>query len=302
MTLSAVAYSSFDSIVDLQDNLNSVEALEQEYDALWLFKDVSNLMFVVKNKMTDDYAIAIRGPVFRFDLPLFFNIYETLGITSQVPLPHGKLGNARIAGGILDTLTDMNNASYKGRSLNKLAKSLPAHAKVYITGHSLGGSFANALAANLAGDNSLQLDIIPYTFGAPTTGNKSFAELFNPDSGTYLFSQSSRCINFWDIMPYAWQDLQGIPSIDYRNVRCPIDLTMCVDCIARLLILSRVSYAQPPMNLQLQGDIEPNDSFFQEAMFQHQHNTYLSLLGLNPVRSSAYSYKQRKEGVLAESL
>jgi hypothetical protein len=128
-----------------------------------------------------------------------------------------------------------------------------------------------------------------------------FADLFNPDSQTYLFSRSSRSIDFWDIIPYAWQDLQGISTIHYQNIKCPIDLTLCADRIAKLLALSRVAYVHPPVTQQLTEEIEPNDSFFQEAMFQHQHNTYLSLLGLNPIRSSAYSYKQRKEGVLAGS-
>ena len=54
------------------------------------------------------------------------------------------------------------------------------NAKLYITGHSLGGAAAEVLAARLLemGVNANQLEII--TFGAPAVGNQAFVDEFEP--------------------------------------------------------------------------------------------------------------------------
>jgi hypothetical protein len=75
MTLSAIAYSPFHSIVALQDNLNSAEALEQAYSAIWWGKDGSIVVYAVKNKLTEDYVVIISGPVFKPGLPFLFSLY-----------------------------------------------------------------------------------------------------------------------------------------------------------------------------------------------------------------------------------
>lgn len=302
MTLSAIAYTSFDSIATLQDKLNAAEALEQAYEAIWWVRDDPNLLYIVKNRLSEDYAIAIRGPVFRLGLSLLFDLYENLDIAHQVSFPYSKLGNAKIAAGILDAIQSINNLTYNGRTLHQVINNFPKGSKVYITGHSLGGALATVYAAKLVCSNLVDLDIIPYTFAAPSAGNKPFADLFNPNSGNCLFSQSSGCVSSLDIIPYAWHDLQGIPAVDYGNIKCPIEFTLCVDCLARLLILARVVYSQPPLKRQLTGQIDPYDSFFEEATHQHQHNTYLSLLHLDPINSAGYSFKQQTEKVLTESL
>lgn len=53
-------------------------------------------------------------------------------------------------------------------------------AKIYITGHSLGGAVAELLTARLLsmGVNSSQIETI--TFGAPAVGNKTFVEQYEP--------------------------------------------------------------------------------------------------------------------------
>jgi hypothetical protein len=75
-----------------------------------------------------------------------------------------------------------------------------------------------------------------------------------------------------------------------------------MDCITRLLILARAFYAQPPLKLQLAGQIEQNHSFFRAAMHQHQYNTYLALLDLHPINGAGHSYKQQQEKALIEYL
>jgi hypothetical protein len=91
-------------------------------------------------------------------------------------------------------------------------------------------------------------------------------------------------------------------TVDYGAVQCPVDFSLCIECMERLLIVSKVFYVQPPLQLELQGDIGHNEGFFQEALFQHQPNTYLSLLGLGPIDNAKFYRNERKELLLADSL
>lgn len=302
MTLSAIAYTPTASLRNLQDNLDSAEALRQEYLAVWLAKTDTGFIYVAKSRLTEDYAIAIKGPVFSFDLSLLFNLYENMGTARQVSLPSCRSGEVKIAAGILKGIQHINELSFEGKTLNHLINHFPDGAKVYLTGHGIGGSLAAAYSARLASGNLPGLDIIPYIFGAPAAGNESFASLFDPDNGTPFFTESSVCVSELDLIPYAWHDIMGIPMLRYTNVYCPIELILCAECITRLLIQAGVLYIQLPLSLQLKREVPGNDDFLQEAMRQHHPNTYLSLLGLPPVRSATYSYQHHGIASLSGSL
>ena len=302
MSLSAVAYIPFHSINMLQENLNGPEALEQNYTAIWWEKDDSTVVFLVKNKFTDEYALIFRGPVFKPGLSFLLNLYQDLCLDHQDSLPYSRLGKARMAAGPAATIEGLSHATYSGRSLHQVLNNLPLRTRVYIAGHSLGGSLASIYAAKIACSNSVDLDIIPYTFGAPAIGNDSFADLFNPGSVNCLFSQPSRCINSQDIMPFAWSNLQGMLTVDYGKATPSAEFNLCIEFVERLLILSKVFYVQPPPELQLKGDSGGNDIFFQEAMFQHQPNTYLQSLGLDPINDADFYHNERRQFILADSL
>ena len=289
MTLSAIAYIPFQSIIALQDNLNSAEALEQAYSAIWWAKEGPIIVYAVKNKLTEDYVVVIKGPVFKPGLPFLLNLYESFNAGRQISLPYSRLGSAKVASGILQSIRDINDMIYSGRTLKQVLNNFPMRTKVYVTGHSLGGSLAAAYAAKTACDNSRELDIIPYTFGAPAMGNDSFANLFDTGKANFLFARTSRCANSRDIMPYFWNDLQAMTTVDYGKTKCSVDFSLCIESMERLLIISKVFYVQPPLQLELKGDVGYNDSFFREALFQHQPNTYLTLLGLSPIDSPAQS-------------
>ena len=172
---------------------------------------------------------------------------------------------------------------------------------MYITGHSLGGSLAAAYAAKFFCSSSTELEIIPYTFGAPSVGNDSFADLFDPANVNFLFSQSVRCINVRDIMPFAWNNLSGITTVDYGKVKCPVDLTLGIEYLERLLILSRVFYSQPPAQLQLKGDDRGTESFYRKALYQHEPNTYLKSLGLDPIETAEFYHSRKSEFMLSDT-
>jgi hypothetical protein len=53
--------------------------------------------------------------------------------------------------------------------------------------------------------------------------------------------------------------------------------------VDRLLIISRVFYAHPPTELELKSADRGMQTFFEKALYQHQPNTNLELLGLDPI-------------------
>jgi hypothetical protein len=302
MTLSAIAYLPFRSFTMLQDNLNAAEALEQAYSVIWCAKDNDTLAYVVKSELTGEYVIVFRGPVFKPGLSFLFNLYEDLILNRQEYLSYGQLGEAKVAAGILKSLQNINNSTYSGRTLQQVLNNFPKRTKVYVTGHSLGGSLAAAYAAKAASSNPAESDIIPYTFGAPAVGNHSFANLFDTGNEKPLFTQTSRCVNVRDIMPYLWNDLQGMLKVDCGNAKSTIDFSLCIECMVRLLIVSRVFYVQPPVRMELKGEVGHDDGFFQEVLDQHQPNTYLSLLGLKPIDNAKFHRNERRELLLEDSL
>jgi hypothetical protein len=287
MTLCAVAYMPFHSIRMLQENLDRAPALEQAFSAIWWEKDDATIVYVVKNKQTQEYVVVFRGPVFKPGLAFLFDLYEDLIVNRQERLPYSRTGKAKVAA---------------GRTLNQVLDNFPMRTKVYFTGHSLGGSLAAAYAAKAACSNTVELDIVPYTYGAPAMGNDSFAHLFDPAMEKFLFTRVSRCVNVRDIMPHLWNDMKCMTMVDYGNIKFSIDFSLCVECMERLLIVSRVFYAQPPLQLELKGDIGHDDGLFREALFQHQPNTYLSLLGLDPIDNAIFYRNERREYLLADSL
>ncbi len=298
-SLSAVAYMPFRSINTLQENLNDAGALEAAYTAVWWGKNSSLVVYVVKNKFTNDYAVIFKGKAFRPALAFLIKLYEDLDLGRQMPLPHSRLDGAKVALGILDIIQEIGTSTYGGRTLQQVLNHLPVRTRVYMAGHSLGGSLATVYAAKIASSN--RLDIIPYTFGALAVGNDLFANLFDPKNVNFLFTQSSRCINTRDILPFAFNNLQGITTVDYGKTTCSVDFKVCLECLERLLILSRVFYVQPPPELELKGEDGWTDSFFRKALHQHQPNTYLNILGLDPIDKAEFYHAETSEFILSDS-
>jgi hypothetical protein len=100
---------------------------------------------------------------------------------------------------------------------------------ILITGHSLGGCLASALApcvANWVGGASA-LSI--YTIAAPSPGNADFAAyyntLFTHQSG---HSMAFRFFNSLDVVPNAWASLATVETYYPPLVSCPPDITRII--------------------------------------------------------------------------
>ncbi len=160
----------------------------------------ANTMFVAKNG--SDYVVAIAGtnPESRYDWckeDLAFN--PTPWPTHQWPPKKiGHVTKATFAG--LNILKGM--ADPEEKDLLAYLGSLPADgsAKIYVTGHSLGGALAPALALWLKEKNS-NLNLKIYAYAGATPGDQTFKDYLDP-----LFPEDNMVIvnNTRDVVPQAW--------------------------------------------------------------------------------------------------
>lgn len=80
--------------------------------------------------------------------------------------------------------------------LLEIVKERSAGKKVYITGHSLGGSLATLLGFELAITNICNPNV--YSFGAPKVGNNGFKEKYDE-----FVRNSIRFVNIYDVVPLS---------------------------------------------------------------------------------------------------
>jgi len=94
------------------------------------------------------------------------------------------------------------------RTFPAFMETLPPDARLTITGHSLGGAIANLTAVWIAAKHpTLTCDL--YTFAAPMTGNRDFADTFNS-----LVRNSFRIYNKPDIVPTVPLHLLGYEQVN----------------------------------------------------------------------------------------
>ena len=151
---------SIESIIDETDKANAkVLILGKKYDDGTLIK-------IVSTSGTDDAKDAKVD--FRTKMvPFASNNDDTEADSSTTPMVHkGFKDYANVI---------LKNDVYKNL-INEVSNN--PNAKLYLTGHSLGGAVSIIMAAKLIelGLNPNQLTVM--TFGAPAVGNKSFADAF----------------------------------------------------------------------------------------------------------------------------
>lgn len=165
-----------------------------------------NMMYVVQNGNTSQYAIAIRGTNFASQVDWFLEDFEVI---STMPWPVPNAQSACAPGSAISESTSIDLAILLGTDMvdgsNNLIGFLQATTRakgkmnICVTGHSLGGMLSNTLALYLL-ENMNQWDasrtstVNCISFASPTAGNSLFASnantvfnrAFNPDgSGSF---------------------------------------------------------------------------------------------------------------------
>lgn len=250
-----------------------------------------NMMYVVQNKTNpSEFTVVVRGtdPEAIADW-----LVEDFDVVDQVSWPRGS-GQPKISKGAsegLHILQQLMPADEPGQTLAAFLAAKAAVAsprlRVNVTGHSLGGALAPALALWLYDTRSQwdpegKADLQVYTLAGPTAGNADFAAYYN----SVLGSSTLRMWNPFDIVPLAWnhESMGKIADLYEPHTRANPAERGLIDGL-RFLVKDK-GYAQiDPTQKSLSGAVYTGKSgrdWAGEAAWQH-HCGYECALGINVV-------------------
>src|SRR5262252_9603596 len=212
MTLSTLAYVDENRTATQQQMSSEIntgldEAGYPSWQVAWgpaLNADRSNLAYAAQNRETGQLAVSIRGSDFSF----WLNWIEDLAAITLVPYAQfvpSASSTSQIARGTAIGLRNILRMQDGTESLETFLSAAPEGTPILITGHSLGGCLASALAPCVANWMRGADNISVYTIAAPSPGNAEFADYYNA-----LFTDRSghstafRFFNSLDVVPNAW--------------------------------------------------------------------------------------------------
>ncbi len=203
---------------------------------------------------------------------------------------------AQIARGTAIGLRNVLRIQDGTESLQTFLTAAPVGTPILITGHSLGGCLASALApcvANWVGSASA---ISVYTIAAPSPGNADFAAYYNSLFTDQLgHSAAFRFFNSLDVVPNAWASLATVETYYPPLVSCPPDITRIIGRAETAVAgkYTQVGDLATGSAIELSGTIIPpfgahrgrqdpnafeNALFLWEAAQQHACTMYQALL------------------------
>lgn len=297
MTLSALCYVAEGSTNALQirDSINiqladSNYATGGNWKICWgpgISPTGNNLVYMAVDSTGDSlqYAICVRGTVFNFA-----NIVEDIEVWDMEKWPFSGNGDSIALGSYkgLDTLLNTTDpVTLMGLQSYLTTLNAPKQ-KMFITGHSLGGAMATLITKwflDLGFTASFKLET--YTFAAPTVGNTNFVNSYHSQM-LVTGSQSHRCVNTKDVVPYAWA---GLPNIISENIPTTVPPLVAAviqtahDYLKDSIIYKHVETKQPlgsfdPVNCGSPGE---DSTYFCWVGFEHASNTYLRLLNADTI-------------------
>jgi Lipase (class 3) len=235
MTLSTLAYVDENRTATQQQmaseiNAGLAEAGYRFWEVAWgpaLNANRSNLAYAARNSETGQLAVSIRGSDFSF----WLNWIQDLAVMTLVPynqfVPSAS-SISQIARGTASGLRNLLRMQDGTESLESFITVAPEGTPILITGHSLGGCLASALAPCVADWRGSAFGISVYTIAAPSPGNAEFADyynaLFTDESGSTAF----RFFNTLDVVPNAWATLDTVETYYPPLVSCSSEISRLV--------------------------------------------------------------------------
>lgn len=297
-TLSAIAYCT-DSAAQLA---KTDYATKGEWSIWWgpATSIEGNYAFIVEKISTGDFALVVRGTMNGLPFQSIENWINDLRVDHQERCD--DLSDcAKISAGAKTQARNLWGTWSDGATLETAMRTLPPGARLFVTGHSLGGNLASVLAPHASVLRHGELPdadsgTIVYTFAAPTAGNTFFADEFNVH-----FPESRRYWNSLDIVPDAWANLAAIEYKYLPDLSCPNPVLVrgLTRTVADFEDAQNSYYGQTngegtvlpgrmvPLLLQPPA-FRGLQRWDVEALVQHSCNTYLDLLGAPIIRSATF--------------
>jgi triacylglycerol lipase len=178
--------------------------------------DQGILAYIAQSSVASTYALVFRGSLSELAAQDFIrNWFEDADALEQVPFNFPPSAGAHISSGanmafgsiqgLVDPVTQQKIPAF----IEHLAGVSASPLTLIIAGHSLGGGLTQIgalwLHAQLSAAAQAKITFLPCTFAAPTFGNQQFADLFDK-----TFPNSYRAVNTLDIVPMAFENLDGI--------------------------------------------------------------------------------------------
>ncbi len=284
---SEIAYESLEKIPEAVAKLGW-EVCWGPHELVSEFDIAFSAMYVARRPQPNEYAVVIRGTNFDSLEAWFkqdFDIGTKKPFSDFVPnAPADALISHGTYNGLKDLVEKMVDQE-KGNLLTYLKHANPKPGRLYVTGHSLGGTLVPPMFAYLNG--LLNTDgpgsfaaMHPFSFAGLTSGDDGFnAYLMD------MFSSKApwRLHNTLDIAPFCWWSLDQIKDI---YLPWKLDWSFVEEVPLNALFRDAQEaggYAQPKTGgAPLSGNFD--DSFFDEhlwsvqALHQHHPSTYQKLV------------------------
>jgi Lipase (class 3)/IPT/TIG domain len=275
------------------------------WEAVWaaLSKDGANFAYIASNATENTIAVVIRGTIFTpIDLLEDLEVGKLVQFTS---VPQRFMTEPLLVsqGAMLAFTETMSMVSVAQQTtLVAALQALAAPTTLYVTGHSLGGCIASMVALYVAtniGDlfGNATPGVVAYTFAAPTAGLQAFADCYDKNVTNGKRNRAWRYYNKHDLVPTAWETLADVGKDFFPKKPGPTANKVVLGLISTIAE-STGGNAYVQTNQLATGTTKKLDDysvydqaatcetvgdFLAQAAFQHQNDTYLQLLGLDPL-------------------
>lgn len=294
MEFAAIAYTDEqddvrDPVRQKADIASALAALYPQIGGPWrlVWGPANNqgiLAYVALGADRKTYALAFRGSLSDVDANGFFkNWICDLDTFKQLPWVYPAGNDVQISAGMHTALglavglTDPVTHANLQQFLGGIA-SANGSLELLVCGHSLGGALAQLAAVWLSYElvtlgRAKNVSIAPLAFAAPATANRQFADLYNG-----LFPSAYACVNALDVVPMAWQNLDGIQRMYPKPGQTLTEWGVAYDLIISAYKDSLgVAYRPVGGTLDTFAGWMPQHpaGFGQIAAVNHSHDTYL---------------------------